>query len=523
MYEKFRVILVLCCLTFIIIPLASVYAINISDSIHIGGYLESQVGVRVNDGWDEKEKWDTSRWRNTVQLEYAWDVTDNFRASGIARGFYDATYSVNNYRFAGQDIDIDRFKSVPGGDNMREDFELREYKFMYSTGQLEICAGRQQIVWGESDFLRLADVINPLDMSWNWVLASWEDIRIPQRMINIKYTLDNQSFPLKLELVWNPEDFNPNVLAPPRANWAPKMVPDLSPMLDPFLINAPVGQLNFNNDFVWRNMKNQLPDKHDLENGQVGVRVGGTIGSWEVYLFDFYQRVQTAVVDIKDTSAEYMAGTAPYVVAPEFSWPYINNMGGTFNYYSGFLETVLRGEVAYVFNQPYAKKSVGPLASVLVPLALPDPGASYVKKDVVKVMLGFDRPSWIRFLNPDKTFFISGQLFGTFVLDTSDDKLYTGLGKDGREEDMYLFTLMANTEYWESRIKPEMVVGCDINGNNGFARAQLAYEPNFSWAFILGYVNLWGPDGSDSDKHHAGVFGPVCENDEVFFNVRLKF
>ncbi len=66
-----------------------------------------------------------------------------------------------------------------------ENLDLREV-YLYSDlvslpgGDGYLSVGRQQIIWGESDGFRLADVVNPLDLSWHYFLESFEDIRTKQ-------------------------------------------------------------------------------------------------------------------------------------------------------------------------------------------------------------------------------------------------------------------------------------------------------------------------------------------------------
>ena len=71
----------------------------------------------------------------------------------------------------------------------------------YSPGNFVVKAGSQQIAWGEADALRLADVINPLDLSWYWSFPAWEEIRIPLTMLDVvvqRYIIKNQQVTLPI-------------------------------------------------------------------------------------------------------------------------------------------------------------------------------------------------------------------------------------------------------------------------------------------------------------------------------------
>lgn len=65
--------------------------------------------------------------------------------------------------------------------------ELRELYLQASPAkQLDIKTGRQIVVWGTSDYLRVADILNPLDLS-NPGTTDIEDLRLPVAMSKIDY------------------------------------------------------------------------------------------------------------------------------------------------------------------------------------------------------------------------------------------------------------------------------------------------------------------------------------------------
>src|SRR5439155_1217260 len=85
------------------------------------------------------------------------------------------------------------------------------------TIPLTIRAGRQQIVWGETDNFRMLDRANPLDLTWHFQQEipapafGWDQIRRPLWMFKFLYDLGDvwklsQNF---LEWYWNPGDWFP--------------------------------------------------------------------------------------------------------------------------------------------------------------------------------------------------------------------------------------------------------------------------------------------------------------------------
>lgn len=82
--------------------------------------------------------------------------------------------------------------------------------------------GKQQIVWGKTDFFRLQDLVNPVDFGQHFFFDDFEDIRIPQWIASAQWkfgslgpTTDNA-----IQLVWNFDEFQHVGLGNPSAGWA---------------------------------------------------------------------------------------------------------------------------------------------------------------------------------------------------------------------------------------------------------------------------------------------------------------
>ena len=92
-----------------------------------------------------------------------------------------------------------------------------------------------------------------------------------------------------------------------------------------------------------------------------------------------------------------------YIRIPiEFYMPYVEVIGASANYADDYTGTVFRAEATLTHGFPISD--------------LKDPNG-VVKKDVVLGMVGFDRPTWIQFLNPRATWLITGQFFINYIPD----------------------------------------------------------------------------------------------------------
>ncbi len=101
-------------------------------------------------------------------------------------------------------------------------YPFRELYMDATIGDWWIRLGKQQIVWGKTDFFRLQDIINPVDFGQHFFFDSFEDIRIPQWMASIQWKMGDVG-PLTdtaLQLVWNFDEFQPVGLGNPTSAWA---------------------------------------------------------------------------------------------------------------------------------------------------------------------------------------------------------------------------------------------------------------------------------------------------------------
>jgi hypothetical protein len=64
--------------------------------------------------------------------------------------------------------------------------ELREAFFQYTTNNWDFKAGRQIVIWGVSDGLRITDIVSPMDYT-EFLARDYDDIRIPVNAFKLKY------------------------------------------------------------------------------------------------------------------------------------------------------------------------------------------------------------------------------------------------------------------------------------------------------------------------------------------------
>jgi len=494
----FMLVGLMAAVSFMSVPNLCAITLDSEGDYELGGFVRNTTGVRMEDSINPtndgpfasgNEAWDMSMMLNELWLDFSAKFTDDLRFNMIARGWYEAVYgldsSVNQYP---RDRDTE---PGPRRNAMETDFDFREYYMTYSPGDFIIKAGRQQIAWGEADAIRLADVINPLDLSWYWSFPAWEEIRVPLTMIDVVYNVPASEYDLRFEAVWVPADFRPHQFAAPGANFS--------------LYSGGLGLPDFVGSTIYAQQRNDLPS-NDLQNGQGGMRIRGKFGEWDTSLFGYYQRDQIGVMTLDPAAA--LNPAFPF----KFEYPHIMNVGGTFNMYCSTLETVFRGETAYVIGQPFGT-NLGPNDGKGFA-----PVTKYEESDTFAFMIGFDHHAMLPFLNKTKSFWFSGQWFNKWALSLDDDKYATYMGDNDAGTYQTIGSLLIQTEYYEGKIIPQVLGVHFFTSGSGFFDGSLTYKPTYTLSFKAGILKIWG------NNNQAGLyFGPMKRNDQLYFQAKWSF
>ena len=328
--------------------------------------------------------------------------------------------------------------------------------------------GKQQVVWGRTDLFRVLDVINPVDFSRHNIYDELEDIRIPQWIATAEYrwgateTFDD----LNLQFVWNFDKFRPNALGQGGtpysildagsfframnncwengctvSNFVPAAA--LGIVGDPGLVAA---------DFapgVIGIRRVDLPNWKP-SNTQGGVKLEGVYKSvgFSLNYYHFFQQLPVLRGGIPAMNA-FTGDVAvwDHLIAFDIAFPEVDLIGGSLDFYVDSIKSVFRVEATYTTGEEFANTL--------------DPKL-YSDSDMFRWVLGWDRNTFIPFLNKNRAFLISGQVFGEHYL---DHELERGpLGKVGMPawEDNYTFTLLVKGWYKSDRISPQIIMAHDL-------------------------------------------------------------
>ncbi len=158
--------------------------------------------------------------RTMLQFEFDYHPTDVFKVYTKMRAIHDQTELLNSKL---NDYDAMPWGPRHGSDMIsghgEEHFQADIWEFWanYEGDNLWVRLGKQQIAWGDLPGLRIADKVNPLDLSWHLTFEpeEFENVRIPEWALRVYYTLpETISGPfdeLFIDAYINPGDVKPDM------------------------------------------------------------------------------------------------------------------------------------------------------------------------------------------------------------------------------------------------------------------------------------------------------------------------
>ena len=417
--------------------------------------------------------------------------------------------------------------------------------------------GRQQVVWGRTDLFRVLDQVNPIDFSIQSIYEEFEDSRIPLGIFSAEYragavgAFDDLNF----QFIWNFEKFRPNTLGQGGQPYNILLAGDLFRALKNCWDNgctinnfatglAPDG--NLATDFP-RHVVG-IRDIHmpgwDFDQG--GVRLEGVFRGvgFSLNAMTFYSQLPSLRAGIPGdnpflgnmiptqfcppstpspglwspafnscpllhnpfdpTDVPRAERPRPFVPAFDIYFPRVKLVGASADFYIDPVKSAFRVEVAHTSGEEFPDTSKTRLFS---------------ESDVVRWVIGWDRPTYFKWLNPRRTFLLSGQIFGQHLLDhESMSHPLTGsqVGYQIRKSD-FLGTLLIQGFYRQDRILPRLIIGHDFRANATVLGPGLDYLISDHLRLIVGANIKLGTgarvadDGRTSNSYPPFTAGPACD------------
>ena len=361
-----------------------------------------------------------------------------------------------------------------------------------SVGRLFTRVGRQVLSWGETDGFRLLDNINPLDSSFGGFLISLDERRVPLDMMLLNFNTGDLGPVTDSYLEFYGAIDN-------KVGYAPGIPP-----------GSPCGLPNLGDP-----SPATVTDVHTPSRTFRDIR-GGGLFKWNMFdatfsVAHYYTYFDTPALQVftahrANGTSLFPTATFGYgsldgtrVVLPQTGFsavaretaPLVQVTGGTTTFAVPSLYSVVRSEFAYFRDEPRFRQShIDPFMFTNFP-GSPSTGGRDIG-DSVNYVLGLDVNQYIRFLNPNQTFFFSTQFFYKRLLDAADHRrtpkaqfddgevlpvpnyLIQGVGLksfDAAEPvfvhnptDQFLQTLFVGTSYRSGTINPGFTFFYDWSG-----------------------------------------------------------
>lgn len=194
------------------------------------------------------------------------------------------------------------------------DVELRELFVDFELGAAQVRLGKQQVVWGQADGLRILDVINPLSYR-EFILPDFEDRRIPLWMLNVETPVGETI----LQVLWI-FDQTYDEFPASMSTYAPT-----APRFQPALEDQELAQLN-----------SVHKPNNPLKDSDVGLRLSAFAGGWDLTANYLYHFQDQAILEL-DRSFSVTR------VTPTYERTHLLGFTAT----NAFGDFVVRGEIGF--------------------------------------------------------------------------------------------------------------------------------------------------------------------------------
>jgi len=398
---------------------------SLLESSTLSTHIESEWGVLTKDS-------STQKLQLMIEPELETDISKDSRITTIARLRTDAKDNLS-----------------PGDHNQAE---LREFYLDTTINDSIIILGKQQVVWGKSDGLKVLDIVNPQDFR-EFILDDFDQSRIPLWTANTEIPVND----VTLQLLLIP-DQTYHEFATPGSSYqftSPLIIPPTPP-------GANVS------------IKPTIKPDEVLQDADAGFRISTFTHGWDLTFNYLYHYDDTPVlfrtinIDLNGLN-----------INPQYKRTHL--IGGTFS--NTFGDLTLRGEVGYLTDKYIS--TTDPLDTDGV-----------VKTGELKYVLGFD---WYGFTDT----LLSMQIFQTYLNNHQSGVI--------RDELNTQITFLIKQDYMNETLHAEVLFLHDMDYKDGMVRPKLTYEYNDEVNIYAGadifYGNMDGLFGQfkETDRIVSGL------------------
>lgn len=432
------------------LPEVAVAQSSMWDDISFRGVLSAETAVEFDSARLQKSDF-------VFEPEVEIDLGDFGRLTSLGRLRFDALDRLEPVGSPDQDVRSPQTKRLFVGQHA--DFELRELYLDFDVGTSYVRLGKQQVVWGQADGLRVLDVVNPLDFR-EWILGDLEDRRIPTWMVNVEIPVGD----VNIQLLWVPDhsyddlpDFDGSF-----GLSTPLFIPQPPPGL---ILTAPPVVADVDR-----------PDRF-ISDDDYGVRLSGFFGGWDVSLNYFYHYQDQQVLERRLTAPGQI------LIQPGFERTHL--IGGSAS--NSFGKATLRAEVGYSTDRFFIDRDIN------------DPDGLF-ETGVFESVIAVDYPV-------DSDLFLSAQFFQSLLFHKPETATRSRLENTA--------TFLATKDFLNDALRARVQLIHSLDRHDGQVEFGIEYDFRSNVVLRAGVDVFYG--------ENTGLFGQFDQRDRVTFGIDYSF
>lgn len=491
---------------------------------HVDGYAREELSFNAKNwqdtpGYNDAGK--LSMARSTLRLNMDFKASDaiTFVAKGRASREVKTPFLSHLESMGANSFKSSNVMDLYNGGEFRE-----WYADVKVNDRVKFRLGKQQIVWGETDFFVANDLAQGYDDVWRSFLEpANEELR--KGNIALKTNIDVPEWNGGIEAFFRP-------------GWDRSQ--DIGSEIDIYggrWSSQPYAGVDFRNidPYAWNNSKANI---HSKTGGARWTGLAADINYSVSWMRTFYNAPimnpapNLALFGLPGTpsGATPTGDTTTAGPAGEVIYPIVNVFGATASRYSDMADAVFSTEVAYIKDAPFNYAAATPSA---LSLAIAPGFDGWKTKNVVALMFRMDKNFAFtqNLLGTEKPMFFSVQLFDKYIpnYDKNENLLYS-VGWGGRvKRHNALLTTIFDLSYANGRIHPQLVLGSDITNGGGFYVPSVTFQwiKNLDWK--IEYDGFWDSryaklvNGAVPSSDRTTLFGYFHNRDQIYTSLTYHF
>ncbi len=387
-----------------------------------------------------------------------------------------------------------------------DEFDVRELFFDFApSDRINLRIGRQQVVWGETDFFHATDVIHGYDFRWrNFYVPENEDVRKPLILLNGEISVPELDG--SLQVIVRP--------SADREEWIGNSIPTFGGRWSnnggkgfPLATNNVGGPAVLSGIAPFASATfNYHHDEGDTDDAHYGLRWTGLLGANDDIDYSLmYYHGQGGFQTDPILTLDLAAGDL------QFIFPETDTFGASVSGYLPWLDITYRAEVAYTPDRVFSSGAAG---------------LGLVEKDAYNILLGFDtNPRLQKWIGTSSPSLWTMQVFDWYLPDVEESDFIGNFSGSGVYNDHnVLMTSIFTLPYLHDTLIGTLVVIADLSEGGAFIIPSLEYQWGPHWRFkVEADLTVGGRSITNPAAPDGSIVGGFENNNQLLFRTTYQF